>query len=445
MEMVTSKSLLNQNIVLAPFCAESVLLHHRLSLDGVNICGYFDRNPLLDSQPYCGVYIQRKYYRTNTTVILCADRFNSEIRESLLKIGYASSHILTVDDISTDADSYSAAALADTGRFAELMPAQDLGNGGGGVLKIKKLRRLRELGAPQNGMKYETFDFPGNEIFRDSDGKDFVLLRRFELEVTTRCSLKCKHCAALMQYFASSPCADAPSPADVPADIIISDYNRMLDLIDWTDDVMVMGGEPFMNRSLADVLDAIRANPETKKKVGTVHVITNGTMLPSERTMDALAAADVVVLISNYRENSRKISELLQALCRKHIRYNVLHHDGWANVQQLIPHEKPLTPEELLELRKVCTVRCRAVYEGRFYLCNFGAYAGKLGAVPYSESDSVDLYTGDAKERLVKYFDPAAPLPAYCSWCSGNSAEIWEDKIPVAEQTDRPLPYQRFK
>ena len=78
----------------------------------------------------------------------------------------------------------------------------------------------------------------------------------------------------MMQYFSH--------PNDIDVDVVINDYNRMLELIDWTDDVMLIGGETLLYRNLGKLVEEIYKNPNTSKKVGIVRVLTNGTILPND-------------------------------------------------------------------------------------------------------------------------------------------------------------------
>lgn len=438
--MISIDQIADKNIILSPFCANSVLLHHRFLIDGIKVCGYFDRNPLLENHKYNEVFIQRMYYRVNTIIILCSDIHNQAIRDDLLEIGYSADHILCIEDVSTSANNYDASEKADIELFSALMPAQVVAGDNSDVLKIRKLKKLKQLGAPKAGLTYEEFDgMWRKDNFIDERGNTHIFIKRFELDVTSKCSLRCKHCGALMQYFTC--------PQDIPVTTIISDYNRMLQLIDWTDEVLIMGGEPFMNRELSAVLEAVKNHPETDKKVGMIRIVTNGTILPDNKTVDLLAESNITVWISNYKEHSKRIVELIHLFQMHHIKFEVLGLSYWANVQQLVQRDEPLSTDELLERRRTCWKRHHAVSEGKFFLCAFSNFANKLGAVPYDEGNFVNIYDENAKEKIVKYLDSSTALPISCSWCNGNFPESWEgeNRFPVAEQTHEVLQYHKFE
>ena len=428
------------SVILTPFCADSVLLYHQMCIGGDSPIVFFDRNPLLEGKEYSDVFIQRMCYLPDSIVIICSEVYGEQIRKELLEIGYLDSQIRFKKDIKTDIDVYSVAELVDVSLFKEYMPGQmTLYNDDSDVLKLRKLKRMKELGAPGNGLIYEDYDgLMRKDNYIDECGNPRIFIKRIELDVTTRCSLRCKKCGNLMQYF--------NHPEDTPTESVIRDYNRMMELIDWTDDVLIMGGETFLNRELSLVINAVKNHPETEKKVGMVNIVTNGTIIPDNDTIAALAGSDIVVWISNYKNYSSKIQDLCKIFHKNSIRFCVMPLSKWANVQQLITREDALGEDELLLKRKKCWKRHHAVCEGKFFLCAFTNSSYKLGAVPDDEGNYVDIYDENAISRIAEYLSVDNPLPKACSWCNGNFPESWEEKnlIPVAEQVDKPLPYKCY-
>lgn len=69
--MLNIEDLKKRDIVLTPFCAESVLLLHRLNRVGIKVGIFFDRNPLLENKTYCDTIIRRMYYRVNSNIVIC--------------------------------------------------------------------------------------------------------------------------------------------------------------------------------------------------------------------------------------------------------------------------------------------------------------------------------------------------------------------------------------
>ncbi len=431
----------NVKLILAPFCADSVLLYHRLLRDGRPAWGFFDKNPLKEDKAYCGCYIRRIYWQADTKVVICHQGFAEEIVCELKTAGYTEDDILRMEDIQTETDEYQAACDTNLERFRELVPAHYVLGDSSGWIKLRKLKKLKELGAPTSELNYERLKFSPEgggfqyENYIDSSGEKRIFLHRIEVDIGPACSLRCRYCANLMQYF--------EHPYLIPPEEVIRDYNRMMELIEWTDDILLLGGEPFVHKELYKVLDAIHRHPDTARKVGRRLIVTNGTIVPDERTMDSIAADDFIVWISNYHEHSRRLGELVRALQKRSIPFSV-NNQKWVYTNQLEPPEKP-DWERLAEIREACITRHRAVGHGKFFLCCFLNGAEKLRAIPANPENYVDIYAEDAREKLYDYMARSMPMPEGCLWCSGNFLEAWRSRqIPTAEQTEKPLPYTKY-
>ncbi len=439
--MLCVEEMKKRDVVLTPICAESILMYHRLKLSGVDVSMFFDRNPMMENMMYGDAMIRRSYHRENSIVIVCKSEYEGEIIDTLLGCGFSKEQIFGKNEVDLEISVYEASREVDLETFKRLLPAQmTVYTDGSDYLKLKKIRKIKELGGPYPGLTYEEFEgMWRKDNYFDQDGQPHIFIKRFELDVTSKCSLRCKHCGAMMQYFAH--------PKDLDCNDVISDYNRMLDLIEWTDDVLIMGGEPFVYNDLDKIIRGIKDNPKTENKVGMVKIVTNGTIVPNQKVIDELSGTDISVMISNYGKYSRKINELITSFQRFQVKYDVLDIGNWGYVQQLVDRDEPMTEEELTEKRKKCWKRHHAISEGRFYLCAFSNFSQKLCAVPYSEKNYVDLYDDDARMKIIDFLDPNHPLPESCSWCNGNFPENWEGdgKIPVAEQSNVVLPYRKFE
>ena len=157
------------------------------------------------------------------------------------------------------------------------------------IENVIKLKKMKEENIDVRKISYEDlFDLNRKEVFDDK-----IFLKQYEIIVTNKCSLKCKKCAAGMQYF--------EHPQNIEYSQVIKDYNRMIKLIDWTDRIVIIGGEPFLYNDLDKVIDGIFNNPQTKKKVGAIKIITNGTVIPNNKVLQAIKKNKIIIWISNYK------------------------------------------------------------------------------------------------------------------------------------------------
>lgn len=436
---------LDKNAVYAlqPFNMHSVLMYHRLKNDGYHVACFFDQNVVLHTRCYDTAYIQQAHYNPQYTVIICHRAETTEIREireRLLSIGYHKADILDSDEeIQTETSIYQAAAMADLQGFAAVKPYLFESSYNHDLAELKKLRRLNELGAPDGGLVYVPFDkYEHQELYRDSEGKEHILLYRCEFDITNRCSLKCKNCANLMQYF--------EHPEDIPQSQVVSDYKKLLSLVDWIDNFLILGGEPLMHPDLPKIIKEILDDPLTDQRVGQVRLLTNGTIPLPDKLIDVLKGSNVCLWISNYGEKSRKLGQIINQCIDNGIYYRILPITTWKDICQFAPRDEPFSDSELLSLRRSCATYCRSVSSGKMFLCAFINGAHHLQMVPPDSRNYVDLCAENAKEQMVNYLDKSTPMPPACSWCSGNSLEQWSKAhdVPAAIQVPSALPYRKF-
>lgn len=81
------------------------------------------------------------------------------------------------------------------------------------------------------------------ETWTDDNGDKHIIFRDIDLIVSNKCSLRCKYCAEGMQY------SSAYNTESVEIESVINDYDRILSLIDWVDQVAIIGVEPFLNET----------------------------------------------------------------------------------------------------------------------------------------------------------------------------------------------------
>lgn len=418
-----------KKLYLSPFNFKAVVLYHKLKKEGLQVDGFLDSNSYLWNKMYEGIGIYQRCYIPNAKVIVCAKEktTNHAIRENLVELGYIE------EDIEASMDEGTIINEADEINIKELLDIFPKSNSitMGVIEDIMKLKKMKQFNIDIENINYEELlGLNRKEIFNDK-----IILNKFEVIVTNKCSLKCKKCAAGIQYF--------EHPTDFETKNIIKDYNRIIELIDWTDRIVIIGGEPFLYGELDEVLNGIFKNPNTEEKVGAVKIITNGTVIPSKKVLEAIKKYGIIVWISNYGEKSRKIGELIDIFRKEKIDYNVLPLRKWSDVIQL-NNEKNIQSKEQLSARRKngCVTRCRTVANGKFYLCSLLKSMDCLGIEPFGDTDGVNLYASDAREQIVNMLDMEKPLPNACSFCSGCSQKDWDAaSINAAEQVKKPLVY----
>jgi organic radical activating enzyme len=198
-------------------------------------------------------------------------------------------------------------------------------------------------------------------------------LRSLDLIITERCSLKCKDCSNLMQYY--------KNPKDCSINQLLYDMNELLDKFK-VGEFRVIGGEPFLNK----YWESIVAMLEKNKRVNRIVIYTNGTILPSPQF---LISPKVFVMITDYGKLSRKIKEIKELFDKHKVNYKI-QTPIWTDCGGINKHNR--TPEENKRLFKNCCSRNTTLSNGKLYACAFSANLARLGI--YDSESSCDYCSG---------------------------------------------------
>lgn len=262
---------------------------------------------------------------------------------------------------------------------------------------------------------------------------DHLFLHSVDQIVTERCSLRCRNCSNLMQYY--------QKPRDCALEEMFISIDALIGAIDEINDFRVIGGEPLMNRDVHLVVRKL--NPIAKIK--RVVIYTNGTLCPRPEQMDDFANDKVLFIVTDYGKLSRNLKPLTELLDQRKIAYYLNPAVEWNDCSGLSRHD--YTPEQRRKMFAGCCTKNLFTLSGtRLYHCPFLANAARLHAMPDNSADYVELVSdaspSDLRRRLI-FFVRSADLFPGCNYCDGRT---WDGKaIPAAIQTDRPLPYQRYE
>ena len=82
--------------------------------------------------------------------------------------------------------------------------------------------------------------------------KDKLFLRSVDIVISERCSLKCKDCSNLMQYYLH--------PKNFSYEQIKKEFEQLTENISHIFEVRLIGGEPFMNKQIYEIIDYFLEN-----------------------------------------------------------------------------------------------------------------------------------------------------------------------------------------
>lgn len=259
-----------------------------------------------------------------------------------------------------------------------------------------------------------------------------LVVPSIDIVITEKCSLKCRDCANLMQYYAE--------PIDANLDHLFSALDLIMSSVDHVLELRVLGGEPLMSGRLREYMTRLRQYGNYSRIV----VFTNGTIVPRSETIVSLASDHTLVRISDYGVLSRRIHGLTEALEARGVAFEVEAMPGWQPCGTIARRSR--TPEESTAVfLECCANTILTLLHQRLYQCPFAANAYNLEALPRSSTAYVDL-RGDVpheevRGRLSAMLSRRTATPA-CDYCGGRRFGDLSD--PVAEQVSRPRPYLRL-
>ncbi len=250
-----------------------------------------------------------------------------------------------------------------------------------------------------------------------------------EFVVTSKCSLRCKKCANLMQYY--------KSPESFDEKELLLSLNKYLECIDYVSLLHILGGEPFLYPHLDNIINLALSS----KKVGLIYIFTNGTIIPSIDTLKALKKKRVKVFISDYGEKSKLKHELYALLLSNGINAQILVHSGWNDFGNLSCRDREAV--ELNAQFKSCSLDCRTVLNGKFYFCPRSAHGHNLGAFSLPSDQYVDLFKDGKTVKQIKddilRVDRKLSYVNACNHCDKGTA--LSHIITIAEQTNHVLAF----
>jgi hypothetical protein len=260
------------------------------------------------------------------------------------------------------------------------------------------------------------------------------ILYSIDLPITMRCSLRCKDCANLMQYF--------PNPQNADFETMRCSLGRLLSALDFCCEIRILGGEPFVNKELHKYITMLDAYPN---KYDWITVFTNGTILPNEQTLSALSNERILVKISDYGVDGQKISALATLFEKHGISYSVGDVTDWQDCGTLRDYNRGRAENERV-LKNCCVGNVPAIVDGKFFRCPYAGNLWNLRGIPDNGHEFVDLtgdkYSDNEIQQSIAWLVNTNFLKA-CNFCGGRPLD-GSNAVPAARQAAKPLPYTRY-
>lgn len=268
--------------------------------------------------------------------------------------------------------------------------------------------------------------------------KSITYLRSLDVQITTKCSLKCQSCSNLMQYYTSAKNTDTE---------ILKSIEILADNVDDISEYRVIGGEPLMNKDWANIVNGI-VEKDIKRKV---FVFTNGTIKPKDEQLESFHGKDVNFYITDYGNLSRNIDVTEESLKKYNVSYFRKLADNWVDCSGIKKHNRT-AKENKIVFNECCAKQLYTLLSGKLFSCPFIANAVELNAIPDNRFDYVDLHSNapDLKQKIERLVNMKSYFPA-CDYCVGRpkdptTAKVYDGigRIEPGIQAPKPISYKEF-
>ena len=266
---------------------------------------------------------------------------------------------------------------------------------------------------------------------------DKLFLKSVDIIITERCSLKCRDCSNLTQYY--------KNPKDCDIKELMQTIDRFFAFVDAVNEFRVIGGEPFMNKEIHLIVKRLNNEPKVKRVV----IYTNGTIVPREDQIEYFKDSKVLFIITDYSSLSRNLNVLTQKLSSNNIAFYAEKSQGWTDCAKIMRHNRNFEQQQKI-FRNCCAKNTFTLSKGKLYRCPFSANADRLLAVPNYKNDYINLFQEpietldicEMKKRIKKYLLEKDFLDV-CDYCNGRSFS--DPEIQPAIQTKKPLEYEHWR
>lgn len=241
-----------------------------------------------------------------------------------------------------------------------------------------------------------------------------VKINFLEIWVGQSCTLRCKDCLHMIPYIESQIYS---------IDELILDCKKLFRICD-VEYISILGGEPFLNKELYRFLEFIGKC----SKIKDGKVITNGTVIPDERTLKSIIGLKnkLDIRIDVYPGSETRAEKFYALMQKYHIRSAIMHHDvfkelHWKWMGSIKQKMKSIRSSRIAYA--YCGLRgCYTLANGEFTVCPRGITTQQIFGMEKNAYENIiirDLASGvRGRASFATSIEPKV-YKDYCRYCKG--------------------------
>lgn len=272
-----------------------------------------------------------------------------------------------------------------------------------------------------SGKKIDDFEYDENEkvaildflnkypIYAGDKFAGKIYFPSLEVFITERCTLRCRDCSHLIPRYVK--------PVDYDIDEIINDLDNVLKVVEYIIDLIILGGEPILHKELYKLLEYGFSHT----RIGTMTILTNGTVLPDEKMFTIMKKTGARLRISNYGEFSRN-KDAIKQKCNQEGIECFINEEPWVDMGKIYNHN--YSEQELRELFADCPFAFSwLLLKGSLYQCAHVAHLNNLGVLDSKQFDSFNFRNNgpinieEERKNLREYMN--IEFLRGCNYCNG--------------------------
>ena len=260
-------------------------------------------------------------------------------------------------------------------------------------------------------------DVYAGQIIASGGAHEFIM-PYLELCITERCTLQCRQCKNFMPHY--------DNPKDYDYEEIIPPLEKFLKAVDYIAVFRILGGEPFLHKDLPQIVDYCGKH----QKIGSLIVVTNGTIVPSDYCISKLKDNNTKIYISRYYTFKEIQNKIISRLKEENIPILMREDLQWHATGEGKTY--PYSEKDVRNVFKNCNLICKTLVKNEFHLCPRSAHGMKLGIVPITHRDYIKILDTPVEEiraRILNIFN--SEYVEACYTCPDPATNIL---VPAGEQ-----------
>jgi len=254
-----------------------------------------------------------------------------------------------------------------------------------------------------------------------------------DFHITTRCTLNCRDCNHLTPYYSHN------THYTTTFEQFRKDLDKVLSAVDSVYHLQLVGGEPFLHKEI----EKIFAYADRQKKIKTIRITTNGTIIPTAQMLALLQKSrKTIVAITDYSHLQLpyiKHEEVVNTLKMNGITCSENKPDYWFAQPDI--YKSGRSAEELKREFDRCYLRnCSGSFcDGKIYACPVALAMHRIHNYQAEQKEIIDVRNApNLRKELTDYYTRS--YWDICDYCHIPQAK---EKVPVAVQTNKILKIEK--